>query len=305
MRWEPSRGAPGRSSSPRVREVAAVTVGIESWGRRVRDAARLSPLARVVADFERSAHAEMGGQLICLVRPELGHGPLNAITRFRLPAIGEQVALEGAGARNWEPPPPSRIAPVAARDAGLTSLRDIAHAEAPHDGLARLALGHDVHSSTLEQIARPRVERLRRWLAGRRDSLPPTDLLGLGPGLTPSGDDLIGGVMIALATWDRAGIPTLACPRGPAPADPGLQKSWSELLIFAHMLTSPLSCAFLAAAADGEGAEALHLAINAVIAGDVDGLPSLIRNAAAIGHTSGWDALAGAWLALSSMQWHE
>jgi hypothetical protein len=49
--------------------------------------------------------------------------------------------------------------------------------------------------------------------------------------------------------------------------------------------TSAISAAHLAAAAAGEGHEALHRVLNGEL--DLDALD-------AVGHTSGWDALAGA-----------
>jgi len=63
--------------------------------------------------------------------------------------------------------------------------------------------------------------------------------------------------------------------------------------------TSALSLAFLRAAAEGLGYEALHTAIMALLenrpfARDLGAL-------ARIGHTSGWDAIAGAALVLRSV----
>jgi hypothetical protein len=104
-------------------------------------------------------------------------------------------------------------------------------------------------------------------------------LLGLGPGLTPSGDDFLGGAMIALAALgeaERAGrLADLALPS-------------------AARLTGKISLAHLACAADGEGAAALHRAL-AVLAGPEPGAMGTALTAIdRIGHCSGWDGLAGA-----------
>lgn len=111
----------------------------------------------------------------------------------------------------------------------------------------------------------------------------PTDLLGLGPGLTPSGDDVLCGVLLALDAI------------GARPAAARLAAAISEAVGTA---TTPLSAAFLAAAAEGQGAEALHRFIAAAIAADLDALPETIVDLGRIGHTSGWDAMAGAVLVL-------
>jgi hypothetical protein len=55
--------------------------------------------------------------------------------------------------------------------------------------------------------------------------------------------------------------------------------------------TSPLSASLLRAAAAGHVGVNLHAMIAAMLAGDAD---AAIAAAVRIGHTSGWDALAGA-----------
>ena len=55
--------------------------------------------------------------------------------------------------------------------------------------------------------------------------------------------------------------------------------------------TSPLSASFLRAAAAGHVGENLHAMVAAILTGDAD---AAVTAATRIGHTSGWDALAGA-----------
>jgi hypothetical protein len=100
-------------------------------------------------------------------------------------------------------------------------------------------------------------------------------LLGLGPGLTPSGDDFLVG---ALALLDCIGERDAHAALGRAIIDalPGA--------------TSALSACFLRAAAAGHIGEALHCAVSSVIAGDVDAAIAAVET---IGHSSGWDMMAG------------
>jgi hypothetical protein len=68
----------------------------------------------------------------------------------------------------------------------------------------------------------------------------------------------------------------------------------------APLATSPISAAFLRAAAEGLGCEALHEAISAILEGRTEALARHIEALGRIGHTSGWDALAGAVLVLQA-----
>ena len=111
-------------------------------------------------------------------------------------------------------------------------------------------------------------------------------LIGLGPGLTPSGDDLISGMMIALhASSETTVARALANFVRTAPPD----------------ATNALSRAFLAAAAEGYPSAALHHAIAALLTGDALALPAAVDRLGRVGHTSGWDMLAGTVLALSAV----
>jgi hypothetical protein len=110
-------------------------------------------------------------------------------------------------------------------------------------------------------------------------------LLGLGEGLTPAGDDWLGGALIALHALGGA---------GPATA------LGTALLRQAPARTSVISAAHLRCAATGEGAAALHDVLAALWALDRAALAESLGRLDAIGHTSGWDALAGAAAALSA-----
>jgi hypothetical protein len=236
----------------------------------------------------------------------IGRGPLNASvdlagwTRVAnvLPAVGAEariqdgviqcgrVVLGTAAASSWRPPPWPRNAEGERLTAALEKLERHAGEEAPADGLFRIVLGSAAGSaSALARIARPRVAQLRQWVSARlarpvREPAP-VDLLGLGPGLTPSGDDLLCGALVALHAT------------GQAAAAHDLQAAIDEA---APSATTELSRAFLRAAAEGQGCEALHATIIALLENQL--VASHLEVLARIGHTSGWDALAGAVLVL-------
>jgi hypothetical protein len=110
-------------------------------------------------------------------------------------------------------------------------------------------------------------------------------LIGLGPGLTPSGDDLIGGVLIALHTTGHQDIAeTLA----------------EEILPIARNRTNVISFAHLASAAKGQGNETLHRILSAMNGQKSQRLPELLGIIDTVGHSSGWDAVAGLVLVLKA-----
>ena len=137
----------------------------------------------------------------------------------------------------------------------------------------------------LLRFATPGIAGLKDLLGEARDPLDPTELsgsIGLGPGLTPWGDDLIGGALIALAALglrERRDV---------------LWRHCVELLD----RTNDISRAHLRSAALGFGSAALHNAIHAVMSGSVRNLRQALAALAAMGHTSGRDAFAGSLIVL-------
>jgi hypothetical protein len=103
-----------------------------------------------------------------------------------------------------------------------------------------------------------------------------TGLAGLGGGLTPAGDDWLVGCMLAMwAISARHTISPTAIAQAAAPR------------------TTPLSAAWLRAAAQGECGEPWHLLFDSLVKGRE---PAIRQAAEAVihqGHTSGADALAG------------
>jgi hypothetical protein len=135
-------------------------------------------------------------------------------------------------------------------------------------------------SGGFTRTASARIAAFASWLsdalAGRPVPAPPVDgLIGLGPGLTPSGDDFLAGTLAVLdALGERKTHAILA----------------QAIKQTAPSLTSPLSACLLNAAAAGHVGEYLHSAVAAAITGRVDVAIAACRR---IGHSSGWDMMAG------------
>ena len=137
------------------------------------------------------------------------------------------------------------------------------------------------------EAAREPVRRLRRWLNSRLTGAPAgvpevgravRALVGLGPGLTPSGDDLLGGMMIALHGFGRDDIS---------------DELWRAVRPRALDAGNVISLAHLSAASEGQGSAAVHALLHALHTGDCDAMTWHLGQIDRIGHTSGWDALAG------------
>lgn len=248
-------------------------VEVASVGRFARTAVEAGE-ARVIAVFERSCYVETPGGLACV--GAVGRGPLNAHCDHPPTgwAVGDAVLVNIEGATSWTP----RAAPAPAAKA-LSAVLDrlciLSQRRLPDEGFGYLLdAGRD----------RPLpVEALAAWLAVPTGvPVGAAGLIGLGPGLTPSGDDLIGGALCALHATGRGAVAARLA-------------AWALPLAKAN--TNRISYAHLACAAEGECGEAVNDAIVALVSGgEVD-----LGRIDAIGHTSGWDALAGAVLALRAL----
>ena len=268
----------------------------------------------VLAAFRRSAYLGRGEALACIGPAALGAGPLNALAgageampdwRAAGLAPGDRVAPAGGGirvggtaivfrgARLHDPPRGpcgwrgDRLAAALALLGGALAGFALDRGLAP---FARPAARRSLPDDALIARALPAIAALEAWVAGGGAAPPPPGaigrLVGLGPGLTPSGDDFLGGMTIALAMSDEAeAAAALAAP-----------------VLAAAGATNRISAAHLRAAARGLGADALHRAIDALGRGDGGSLARALDGLDAIGHSSGWDALAGAVAALAGLE---
>jgi hypothetical protein len=241
------------------------TLAVSIAGRFARQAADNAE-GEVRARLRRACYVQFpGGRYACIGEASLGCGPLNALSEEPcLPAVGERVRLDFAGAATWSPP---GLPEHAAAD--VQALRQAARALVPAEGLGCLVV--EAHNS-LSGHAQPALEAIDRWLVGNALEDEAGVLVGLGPGFTPAGDNYLGGVLIALHQFERK-AQAQALWRG---LGPRLAR------------TSAISRAHLAAAAEGEGHEFLHLCLQALCAPGADWASALGKL-----DSAGWDSLAG------------
>jgi hypothetical protein len=283
---------------------------------------RVSPLlrhpgleARVESAFAEACNlVTPHGAALALVSRRAGNGPLNAVVSHAqaLAVLRKDDVVRGDGewfylgtgwrlaitpAVEWNPHPDysrlTRWPQVVARN--LDWLRTHLPLAAPQASLAAQPLAFPqgaFGSRPLVALVQARAGALtdgvqQGYQQGDLDKITAFAgrLAGLGPGLTPAGDDWLAGWLVGL----RAA--TAMNDASPPPLD--LNAVGRAVVFSARTRTSRLSLAFLQAAADGAVAEPWHALLAALM--DADQMP--LRHAAAEimchGATSGSDMLAG------------
>ena len=185
---------------------------------------------RVAAAFDSSFYVEMEEGLACIGNAGLGSGPLNLITTapegtnwvssgLRSNAkinisgdvmrVGERFAFPLRGAVEWRPDPLSVTWSAETSRHGLAAFREASAGRIPLEGLGGFIQTEagPFDEQFASSIAKSSIGGLRAWLVSSfhepeggteevRQWIEP--LIGMGPGLTPSGDDFLAGMMVAL-----------------------------------------------------------------------------------------------------------
>ena len=183
-----------------------------------------------------------------------------------------RVTISSSTARLWSAALPDRPGVKAIAPSTIAAARRATLRRAAGGGLAPLLAGEDDAGDAW--LARARE------VARREHSL--VDLIGLGPGLTPSGDDFLVGYL--------AGLDAAADPARPALA--------AGIVEAAPARTTAISASMLRHAAGGEYAERLHEVVGALCTGRADRITRAVDRAMAYGATSGVDTVVGLFAAL-------
>jgi hypothetical protein len=173
-------------------------------------------------------------------------------------------------------------------------------------GLALPLFGHGDQAPILEEIVSPLITSGVRAVDDllpvcRQGDLEPVlqlseQLIGLGPGLTPSGDDFVGG-LIFMARHLNAAYPQEGWWRG---------GNVSGLLNRSETMTSRISHVLIADLAEGQSHESLHELADALVV-DSESFDAAfhVRRVTSIGQSSGWDMLTGMLAGLLSVIYRE
>jgi hypothetical protein len=239
--------------------------------------------ATVVAALSASAYAEAAGELIWIGPSGSPLHPRSVAVSGAVPAVTkDRVRLTLARIAPWQPAPLAPTAPAVVAETARALHRMLAALGEPR-GLGRLMLARTARDEDFVAAAGPRAHALAAACAASDAAAiagAARPLLGLGPGLTPSGDDFVGGALFARRV--------LAGAHGPAWA-----AAVARIVGDAADLTHPISARLLGDLAAGEGWAALHEFASALAAGDLRAALAGARRVVTLGHSSGWDLLAG------------
>lgn len=161
---------------------------------------------------------------------------------------------------------------------GLLRERDLEDGLGCLQTLDQLAMG-----GTANVVIRSLIDWWIARLRGSADGPPPIDLLGRGPGATPSGDDILAGLQLALLRT-TSGL-----------RQDRVREAGRDIVAESTERTTDISTALLAQAAQGRAANRFEAALSAVLAMENDDhdWEYAVLDAAALGHTSGVDHLVG------------
>lgn len=263
-------------------------IRLTALGWKAREAlARSGGHARVFATLSESAYLTAGDEMIWLGR---GGAALHAramLTDASLPSGIGELTLDASGLSAWRAAtfhsPPDRLA--AGGRSLLALVRAAAGLDRPPRGLGGLLVGAPLPFPLGDVTDRVvALAGVRRAADAPAAAFP---LLGLGPGLTPSGDDLVGAFLFARRVTATAA------------ETPAWQRAAAAIVTAARDRTHPISLTLLADLAGGDAHAPLHDLTHALAASLA---PAMLREATdrltRIGHSSGWDMLAGLLIAV-------
>ena len=248
--------------------------------------------ARVHSVFRSSINVTTAGELVTIAPDEAGGLPNGILfagaADFRALGIraGMPVEIDGATMRMLDAGLVIRLAdarPWSARMPAADGRRWPARSTTVHALACRDAHGTDAHAATVGLLAMPvareRLDEVSRAVVRadtRAAAAAARPLVGMGPGLTPSGDDALAGMEAALHALGHpaAGFLTAAL-------DDVAER------------TTAVSATLLRHAARGEFAERTHRLLAELLGSDDAALPGAVERAAAWGATSGMDGLVG------------
>lgn len=259
---------------------AVRSIGWKAHAALARSDGHVGPLAQSPA----TAYVRAGSEILWIGTGAAALHP-RAVVLVAGAGLATHARVEVNGHAPWRPaalPQGGEIAPALA--AGCEHLhRHLDRIGAPRGFATMLAGG--VAPFPLDHAARHVRAFARAMEAGDPDgayaaALP---LLGAGPGLTPAGDDLVGAALF--------GRRALVAGTSRAPA---WQAIADRLAAGIHGRTHPVSAALFADLVAGESFAVLHDLAEALAARRApDALVAAARRLVTIGHSSGWEMLAG------------
>jgi Protein of unknown function (DUF2877) len=244
--------------------------------------------ARVLAALTASTYIDVAGEVLWIGETAAASHARAVHVAVTLDGVaaGDVLRVPAAGALEpWRPGPgPTSSSAAAALRRGATRLVVRMGPLGPPRGFGAWLLGAPLQFPL--QTAGARADALAHACAAddpARAIEAARALIGLGPGLTPAGDDLTGGAFFARALLAHAGVVDAAAWRQAA----------AEVRAAAARLTHPIGVALLGDLLLGEGWAPLHELAETLVHNDDSAALQAAARLTRLGHSSGWDLLAG------------
>lgn len=232
----------------------------------------------------------------------IGEGDEITVSGEALRAAGGGFAVDLSEAEAWNAPPaPEERLGLEEMNLNMRVLRDVIYTHPSREGLVPLLESVELlgpmqvflkeQKPSVSERARPYIERLM-WCLFSGDLNGAAEnaglILGLGPGLTPSCDDFLAGLVFGL----KRGIGLLLNEKDRAL--PGFVDKLSEEIIKrARDKTTIYSVSYLTEAARGEAPAPAWELVYAIASKGPDEVAALSRKLVKMGETSGSDTAVG------------
>ncbi len=293
--------------------------------KALRSLRRSKRTARVHSVFDRGFYIQIGRNLINVIKNEDFISPTSIVIGdpyergFRSIGIEEGMKIEINGdslvfednaltirfrksVKWFLPPSPkkSALSDLIKISLNLRILRDVIYTCASREGLVPLLENVELYGPTqvflrpqmpiLSEKARPNIETLMWGLFGGDHNMilaRASEILGLGPGLTPSGDDFLAGLILSLVIGGKA------LRKNSTKELISYQKLSTDICKLAKEKTTIYSQIFLNQARRGEGPKAVVELIHALLTKDPNQVASSAKTVIGMGETSGADIAIG------------
>jgi hypothetical protein len=298
-------GAGDRVCVKRSTVSASVEVAANSIGEKAFVAAQQSQVAQVVGAISQGLFLLAPRQQIIFISLEHHRSPLTinldrSLNRLRAVEVGTAAQVSGTRLifpaiefsislstdAVWQCPPPIATAcPLSEQRQLLQQIATGALARRNNDGLAALLpalldLPDALPRSAGRSALLDRLIALRRAAGSGDNSAVLTGLIGLlgqGRGLTPSGDDVVIGLLLMLNRWRR-------------------DRDWNivnrAVIEAAYRITTTISANLIECAASGQGDERLITVVDGIASGSAT-IDECVDCVLDWGSSSGIDALIG------------
>jgi len=272
--------------------------------------------------FERTFNILLGDELVGIARSDVARSPINLITDIqpnesmsslgivrgmRVSKTENRLSVDGAleisleGAEIWQPKTCAKgRSTFEHAKKNLKTLEKFVASNGRREGLGELlshideiAIGKISPTSDFNDIAKvvlPSLMNLFKAIGSENiDGIKKNsrNIVGLGPGLSPSGDDALMGLMVAL-WWSANSLG----------GDIERVKKINEAIISNANKTTLLSQQLLRHAARGETNEAVETLLDGIFVGGPEDIGISAQRVLDIGETSGTDMMAGILLGL-------